>query len=90
VPMLYYRLSSLSCQNCHQPLSFSIRYGNLFRNQKLTRKQHYVISSMSVHQISESKASMHQLTNIFCNIKVEATALLSYEAKEELFEEQVD
>lgn len=33
---------------------------------------------------------MHQLTRIFCNIKVEVTALSSYEEKEELFKEQVD
>lgn len=33
---------------------------------------------------------MHQLTHIFCNIKVEVTALSSYEEKEELFKEQVD
>ena len=44
---------------------------------------------MSVHQFSESKAFMHQLTHIFCNIKVEVTALSSYEEKE-LFKEQVD
>lgn len=69
---------------------FSIRYGTLFRNQKLTRKQRLVIFSMSVHQFSESKAFMHQLTRIFCNIKVEVTALSSYEEKEELFKEQVD
>ena len=45
---------------------------------------------MSVHQFSESKAFMHQLTHIFCNIKVEVTALSSYEEKKELFKEQVD
>jgi hypothetical protein len=35
---------------------------------------------------------MHELTltYIFCNIKVEATFLSSYEDKEELFKEQVD
>ena len=85
-----YLLSSLSCRNSHQSLSFSIRYGTLFRNQRLTRKQRLVISSMSVHQFSESKAFMHQLTHIFCNIKVEVTTLSSNEEKEELFKEQVD
>ena len=85
-----YLLSSLSYRNSHQSLSSSIRYGTLFRNQKLTRKQRLVISSMSVHQFSESKAFMHQLTHIFCNIKVEVAALSSYEEKEELFKEQVD
>jgi len=47
-----YLLSSLSCRNAHQSLSFVIRYGTLFRNQKLTRKQRLVISSMWVHQFS--------------------------------------
>lgn len=37
-----------------------------------------------------NEAVMFQLTYIFCNIKVEVTALSSYEDKEELFKEQVD
>lgn len=46
-------------------------------------------SSMSVHEFSESGTCVYQLTYIFCNIKVEVTALSSYEEKEELFKEQV-
>ena len=49
-----------------------------------------MISSMSVHQFFEIKVFMHRLTHIFRNIKGEATALSSYEEKEELFKEQVD
>lgn len=92
--MLYYLLNCFPF--CHIVILinhcffFPVRYGTLFRNQKLTRKQRLVISSMSVHQFSESEAFMHQLTRIFCNIKVEVTALSSYEDKEELFKEQVD
>jgi hypothetical protein len=82
-------LSSLSYRNSHLFLSFSTRYGTLFGNQKPTRKQRLMNSSMSVHQFSETEVFMHQLTYIFCNIKVEVTALSSYEEKEELFKEQV-
>lgn len=62
-----YLLSSMSYHNSHQLLSFSTRYGTLFRSQKPTRKQRSVNSSMSVHHFSESEALMHQLT-IFSSI----------------------
>jgi hypothetical protein len=64
----------------------------LFRNQKSTRKRSLLNSSMLVIQFSENETVMHELTltYIFCNIKVEVTALSSYEDKEELFKEQVD